>query len=142
MIGEESRLMRAQQSVDEHELLLEISRAANSHLELPAVLKAAAECLSSRVNLDGIALVSVEGDHVRPHSLYSVKTDISPGDSFQSVASRALHVPLAQIDGRIPRTLPYSGSAAEHLACSGDPIVRLNLETERRFSEEEFMWRN
>ncbi|HVV46629.1 MAG TPA: sigma 54-interacting transcriptional regulator [Bryobacteraceae bacterium] len=134
--------MRTEQPVDEYELLLEISRAANSHLELPAVLKTAAECLSPRVRLDGIALVSVEADRVRPHSLYSDKTGITPGDCFQTVASRALQVPLSQIDGRVPRSLPFTGSAAEHMARSGNPIVRLNLETEREFSEEEFMWRN
>jgi len=130
------------QSVEAYELLLEISRAANSHLELPAVLKAAAECLSPKVPLDGIAVVSVEGDRVRPHSLYSIKTDIAPGDSFQTVASRALHVPLAQIDRRVPRTLPFNGSAAEHMCSAGDPMIRVNLETERQFSEEEFMCAN
>jgi formate hydrogenlyase transcriptional activator len=134
--------VRTEQSVEAYELLLEISRAANSHLELPAVLKSAAECLSPKVHLDGIAIVSVEGDCVRPHSLYSVKTGISSGDSFQTVASRALHVRLAQIDRRVPRTLPFSGSAAEHMTRSGNPIVRPNLETERQLSEEEFMCRN
>src|SRR6185437_1963701 len=130
------------QSVEAYELLLEISRAANSHLELPAVLKSAAECLSPKVPLDGIAVVSVEGDRVRPHSLYSIKTDIAPGDSFQTVASRSLHVPLAEIDSRIPRMLPFPGSAAEQMYRSGDPIIRANLEMERQFSEEEFMCRN
>src|SRR5690348_304375 len=85
---------------ESYELLLEISRAANSHLELPAVLEAAAECLRSRVPLDGIAVISVHGDSVRPHWLYSVKTDLTPGDSFQTVASRALEVPLAKINDR------------------------------------------
>lgn len=99
-------MARTEQSVEAYELLLEISRAANSHLELPAVLKSAAECLSPKVSLDGIALVAFEGNCVRPHALYSVKTGISPGDSFQTVASRSLHVPLAEIDTRIPRTLP------------------------------------
>jgi formate hydrogenlyase transcriptional activator len=135
-------VVRTEQSVEGYELLLEISRAANSHLELPAVLKSAAECLSSKVFLDGIAVVAFEGDRVRPHSLYSVKTGISPGDSFQTVASRSLRVPLAEIDARIPRTLPFAGSAAEQMHRSGDPIIRANLETERQFTEEEFMCRN
>jgi formate hydrogenlyase transcriptional activator len=134
--------VRIEGSVEAYELLLEISRAVNSHLELPSVLKSAAECLSPKVHLDGIAVVSVEDDCVRPHSLYSVKTGVSPGDSFQTVASRALHVPLAQIDRRVPRTLPFNGSAAEHMTRSGTPIVRPDLETERQFSEEEFMCRN
>jgi formate hydrogenlyase transcriptional activator len=135
-------MARIEQSVEAYELLLEISRAANSRLELPAVLKSAAECLSPKVHLDGMAVVSAEGDRVRPHSLYSVKAGISPGDSFQTVASRALHVPLAQIDARVPRTLPFAGSAAEQMHRSGNPIIRVDLETERQFSEEEFMCRN
>lgn len=132
----------SQRKTESYELLLEISRAANSHLELPAVLKAAAESLRSKVPLDGIAVISMHTDHVRPHWLYSVKTGISPGDSFQTVASRALHVPLATIDHRVPRSLPFHGSAAEQMAKSGEPLVRANLETERRFAEDEFMCAN
>jgi formate hydrogenlyase transcriptional activator len=133
---------QTQHSIEAYELLLEISRAANSHLELPTVLKAAAECLGPKVYLDGIAVTSVHTDYVCPHWLYSVKTDISPGDSFQTVASRVLKVPLNQIDRRVPRSLPFSGSAAEQMLRSRSPLVRVNLETQRQFSEEEFMCAN
>jgi formate hydrogenlyase transcriptional activator len=136
-------MLPKEQSREAYELLLEISRAANSYLELPAVLKAAAECLAPKVHLDGgIAVVSVEDDRVRPHSLYSVKTGIEPGDSFQTVASRALDLPFPNIDSRIPRTLPFNGSAAEYMARSREPIVRANLKIEHEFSEEEFMCAN
>ncbi|HVV47543.1 MAG TPA: sigma 54-interacting transcriptional regulator, partial [Bryobacteraceae bacterium] len=120
-------------------LLLEISRAANSELELPGVLRAAAQCLRSKVYLDGIAVISVKGDQICPHSLYTVKTDINPGDSFRTVASRALDVPMANIDHRVPRSLPLRGSAAEHMARSGQPMVHANLAEEHAFIEEEFM---
>lgn len=132
----------AKQTWESHELLLEISRAANAYLELPAVLKVAAHCLCPKVPLDGIAVISVHGDEVRPRWLYSVKTDISPGDSFQTVASRALGVPLAKIDHRVPRALPFPGSAAEQMSLSGEPLVRADLETSRRFDEDEFMCAN
>jgi formate hydrogenlyase transcriptional activator len=131
-----------QRKPESYELLLEISRAANSHLELPAVLRAAADCLRPKVPLDGIAVISMHGDYVRPHWLYSVKTDISPGDCFQTVASRALDVPLAAIDHRVPRSLPFHHSAAEEMANCGEPLVRVNLETERRFAEDDFMSAN
>src|SRR5581483_1766030 len=135
-------MVRAEQSIAAYELLLEIARAANSHLELPAVLAAAVKCLGSKVSLDGIAVTSVHGDQVCPHWLYSVRTEVNPGDSFQTVVSRVLKVPLTQIDRRVPRSLPFSGSAAEHMLRSGSPLVRANLQTERQFSEEEFMCAN
>ncbi|HEY7305394.1 MAG TPA: sigma 54-interacting transcriptional regulator [Bryobacteraceae bacterium] len=135
-------MRESEHSGEAYQLLLEISRAVNAQLELPAVLQSAAKCLDPRVRLDGIAVVSVEGDRVRPHSLYSVKTGITPGDSFQTVASRALDVPLANIDRRVPVSLPFSGSAAEQMTRSGQPIVRVNLQSERSFSEEEFMCAN
>lgn len=81
-------------SPEAYRLLLEISRAANSESALPAVLKAAAQYLDSKVHLDGIAVMSLNGDRLRPHSLYSIKASIEPGDSFRTVASRALQVPL------------------------------------------------
>ena len=56
-----------QHSADAYKLLLDISRAANSQLELPAVLQAVAQCLDPRVRLDGIAVVSMDGDRLRPH---------------------------------------------------------------------------
>src|ERR1051326_3587101 len=142
MMRNRSMTPRTQQSREAYELLLKISRAANSHLELPAVLKATAECLGPRVQLDGIAVISVQGDHLRPHWLYSVKTDIEPGDCFQTVASRALHVPLRQIERRVPTSIPLHGSAAEHIAHLISPLVRMNLGSERRFPEEEFMFAN
>jgi formate hydrogenlyase transcriptional activator len=135
-------MARNEHTVEAYELLLEVSRAANAQLELPAVLRSAAQCLDSKVHLDGIAVISVEGDHVRPHSLYSIKTGINPGDSFQTVASRALNVPFAKIDHRVPRSLTFSGSAAEHMERTGRPVVRVNLENERSFVEEEFMCAN
>ena len=128
-----------QHSADAYKLLLDISRAANSQLELPAVLRSVARCLDPRVRLDGIAVVSMDGDRLRPHWLYSVHTVVSPGDSFQTVASRVLDVPLTKIDHRVPRFIPFPGSAAEHMIRSGRPIIRRNLETERGFPEEEFM---
>ena len=82
-----------QHSADAYKLLLDISRAANSQLELPAVLQSVAQCLEPRVRLDGIAVVSMDDDRLRPHWLYSVHTVVSPGDSFQTVASRVLDVP-------------------------------------------------
>jgi formate hydrogenlyase transcriptional activator len=131
-----------EQPTEPYQLLLEISRAANAYLELPEVLKAAAECLHPKVRLDGIAVISVHDDQLRPHWLYSVKTGISPGDCFQTVAARALQAPLERIDQRVPRWLPFSGSVAEHMALSREPLVRTNLETERRFAEDEFMCAN
>lgn len=131
-----------QHSADAYKLLLDISRAANSQLELPAVLQSVAQCLDPRVHLDGIAVVSMDGDRLRPHWLYSVHTVVSPGDSFQTVASRVLDVPLTKIDHRVPRFIPFHGSAAEHMIRSGGPIIRRNLETERGFPEEEFMCAN
>lgn len=125
-----------------YELLLEVSRAANSELELAAVLKSAAECLAPRVRLDSIAVISVQEDRIRPRWLYSVFTGLAPGDSFQSVASRVLNIPLANIEHRVPHSLPFAGSAAEHMARSGAPILRVNLETERSFTEEQFMYGN
>ena len=129
-------------SANAYELLLEISRAANSQLELPAVLQSVAQCLGSRVWLDGIAIVSMTADRLHPHWLYSAHAAVNPGDSFQTVASRVLDVPLTKIDNRVPRFLSFRGSAAEHMLRSGEPVIRGNLETEKTFSEEEFMCAN
>jgi formate hydrogenlyase transcriptional activator len=69
-------------------------------------------------------------------------TGLRAGDSFHSVASRVLDVPFDNIEARVPRTLPYEGSAAEHMMGTREPIVRVNLPEERAFREEEFMSSN
>jgi hypothetical protein len=77
-----------------YRLLLQVAEAANSHLELSGVLEALAGALRLVVPLDGIGVVTVEGDDkVRPHAVHVEGLARRSGETVSEVLSRALDRP-------------------------------------------------
>lgn len=122
---------------ERYRLLLRVSRAANSHLEFSGVLKALAEALRPMVPVDVIAVVTVDGDVLRPHAIHVVDGGGEAGESFQSVAARMLSCSPAEAGARVPNRFPLAGSAVEHVGRTGKALVSENLERERGFPEDE-----
>lgn len=78
--------------------LLEISKATNAHLDLADVLGATVAALDSLLPVDSLAVITVEGDHTRRAALHVKGVERRPGESFDSIASRALGIDASQFD--------------------------------------------
>ncbi|HSS76914.1 MAG TPA: hypothetical protein VLV54_09220, partial [Thermoanaerobaculia bacterium] len=82
---------------DKYRLLLEVSEAANSQLELATVLEAVAHALAPSIYVGGVSVTTVAGDFLVPHALYIQGVERREGDSFADVVARWLHIPVDQM---------------------------------------------
>src|SRR2546427_13075135 len=71
------------------QLILDVSKAANAHLELAEVLESLIVALKPRIHFHGSGVTVVDGDHARLHSLHVEGVDRRPGDSVETVLARA-----------------------------------------------------
>ena len=116
-----------------YRILLEVSEAANSHLDFVGVLESVARVLEPTVLLDVIGVATVKGDMVRAHAIHVVGHARRSGESYVDAAARGFNV------GRddVPTYFPLEGSVIELLARTGRAYVCQDLATEKRFPEEE-----
>jgi formate hydrogenlyase transcriptional activator len=70
------------------QLILDVAKAASSHLELPEVLEALIVALKPISRFDAIAVIVIEGDYTRLHSLHLEWIGRKPGESVESVLER------------------------------------------------------
>src|SRR5215470_6594723 len=117
------------------QLILEVAKAASSHLELPEVLESLILALKPIIRFDAISVFVIEDQHVRMHSLHVESVGRRPGESVESVVARAAaSVNLA------PKPLtkhPISEHHISVLASSLKPYVCTDLEFQKRFPEDE-----
>ncbi len=78
--------------------LLEISKAINAHLDLADVLGATVAALETLLPIDSLAVLTIEGDKWQRQALHVKGVERRPGESFDSIASRALGIDVAQFD--------------------------------------------
>src|SRR5690349_15214611 len=71
-----------------YRLLVEISAAANSQLEIAAVLGEVAQALEPFLPVDGVSVTTIDGDSVMPHSIHVRGVEHRRGDSFADVLAR------------------------------------------------------
>jgi len=116
-----------------YRILLEVSEAANSHLDFVGVLESVARVLEPTVLLDVIGVATVKGDMVRAHAIHVVGHARRSGESYVDAAARGFNV--ARDD--VPTYFPLEGSVIELLARTGRAYVCQDLATEKRFPEEE-----
>src|SRR5437016_8471706 len=70
------------------QLILEVAKAASSHLELAEVLESLIVALKPTSRFDAITVFVIEGEYVRLHSLHVERVGRRPGESVESVIAR------------------------------------------------------
>jgi formate hydrogenlyase transcriptional activator len=121
---------------DKYRLLLEVSEAANSQLDLATVLEAVAHALAPSIHVGGVGVATVDGDSLVPHSLYIEGVERREGDSFADVVARWLHIPPDQMGLHWKPPMPLAGSGTEHVGRTGKAYVCEDLTRGSRFAED------
>jgi len=117
------------------QLILEVAKAASSHLELAEVLESLIVALKPIIRFDAVSVFVIEGEYVRLHSLHVERVGRKPGESVESVAARA-----AASVNMPPKPLVKHPMADHHMsvvASSRKPYVCTDLEFQKRFPEDE-----
>lgn len=123
------------------QFLLEVSTAANSHLDVGEVLTAIRKALQPRVAFDSIGLLIIEGEHFSLHALELLDTPRMPGESVASlVARKRAKMPEVDTPGGIILEIPTTDSCIAEFAHTRRPYVSENLDRVRRYPEEERLW--
>jgi formate hydrogenlyase transcriptional activator len=125
----------AASSEERYRLLLRLSEAINERLELTAVMEAAAQTLGPFVPVDAIVVLTIDGDVVRRHAIYSVGVPRVDGESARDAFARV----LASVDGDpaiLEMDLPLAGSSAEHIRRTGETLVYRDIPNDIRFPED------
>jgi len=115
-------------------LILDVAKAASSHLELAAVLEALIKALKPSP-FHAIAVFVIEQDHVRLHSLHVEGVERLPGDTVERVVARAassVNVPPEPVV-----RMPLGQHHVSMVASSRRPYVCTDLERQRRFHEDD-----
>jgi formate hydrogenlyase transcriptional activator len=117
------------------QLILEVAKAASSHLELAEVLESLIVALKPTSRFDAITVFVIEGEYVRLHSLHVERVGRRPGESVESVIAR-----VASTVNPAPKPVlkqPLSGHHVSEVASSRKPYVSTDLEFQKRFPEDE-----
>src|SRR5215471_9514098 len=117
------------------QLILEVAKAASSHLELSEVLESLIVSLKPIIHFDAILVFVTEGEHVRMHSLHVEGVGRRPGESVESIVARAassVNVPPRPVLKR-----PLNQHHISVVAASRKPYVCTDLEFQKRFVEED-----
>ena len=118
---------------NKYRILLRVAEAANGELELAAVLEAVARVLEPIVPVDAVAVVTVEGDRLRPHAVHVPGVEPRRGESPSELIVRGFKASVSPL----PTFVPYSGSGTEFVGRTGHAYASQDLELERRFWEDE-----
>src|SRR5438552_16671582 len=71
------------------QLILEVAKAASSHLELAEVLESLIVALKPTIRFDAVSVFVIEGEYARLHSLHVERVGRRPGESVEYVVARA-----------------------------------------------------
>ena len=119
------------------QLILDVAKAASSHLELAAVLEALIVALKPIIRFDAMAVFVIEGEYVRMHSMHSVLVERRPGEPIESVLARTAETV------NLPRKPVLRHPLSEHhvsvVAASRKPYVSTDLEFQHLPIEENLM---
>jgi formate hydrogenlyase transcriptional activator len=111
-------------------VILEVAKAISAHLELSDVLGALVSTLKPLVQFDSIGVVVRDGEYAKVHSLHIEGFRREGRESVQSMIERkASDLNIEPLRTRIPIKDHHMSVIIE----SGQPYVRANLETQRRF---------
>src|ERR1700675_2460328 len=119
-------------SIERYQVLLQLAKAANSHLDFSDVLAALGSHLSPIHEVRFVAVLIVDGDEYLPYSLYVQNQPRAAGESFSEALARFADVAAEDVPDRIP----MEGTVMEHVRRSGRPYVCADLANTLRFAEE------
>jgi formate hydrogenlyase transcriptional activator len=117
------------------QLILDVAKAAGSHLELAEVLESLIVALKPTIRFDAISVFVIEGEFVRLHSLHVERVGRRPGESLDSLIARvasSVNLPVRKITTQ--RLIEHHVS---EVASSRKPYVCTDLEVQHRFAEDE-----
>lgn len=116
------------------QLILEVAKAASSHLELAGVLEALIKALKP-IPFHAISVFVIEQEFVRLHSLYIEGIEQEPGESVESVVARVASMSNTPPKGTLRQRLSEHHASA--VAESQAPYVCTDLLQQKRFPEDE-----
>lgn len=119
---------------ERYRLLIEVSEAANSELEIAAVLEAVFNALAPSIDLDAVGVTTITGGALSPHAIYIRGVERRQGDSWTDVMSRWLNLPSEEVQPG--PALPLAGSGTEHVGRTGRAVVCEDLARGSRFPED------
>ncbi|HEV2854351.1 MAG TPA: sigma 54-interacting transcriptional regulator [Thermoanaerobaculia bacterium] len=134
MEGVSSRPSPALSAEERYRLFLEVSEAANSQLEIAAVLEAVFNALAPWIALDAVGVTTINGDSLAPHAVYIRGVERRQGDSWADVMSRWLNLPSEELQPG--PGFPLAGSGTEHAGRTGRALVCEDLTRGTRFPED------
>ena len=118
------------------QLILDVAKAASSHLDLAEVLEALIEALKPTIRFDAIGVIVIEGEFARLHSLHMERVGRRPGESVESVLAR-----VASSANMTPN--PIRTRLKDHhisrVASSLEPYVCTDLQSNQQFPIDEKM---
>jgi formate hydrogenlyase transcriptional activator len=122
---------------DRYRLLLQVSEAANAQLDLGGVLEELANVLVPLVDVDGIGIVTVDGERLRPHAIFVKGVESRAGESFRARIARALELSAEDYEARYGRPMPAAGSGTERVGRLGRAECCADLHSASRSTEED-----
>ncbi len=121
---------------EKYRLLLAISEAANSQIEIAAVLEAVVEGLEPEIHVDALAVTTVHGDHLVPHAVYIRGVERRQGDSFADTLERWMLLSGGELIPKPPGGLPLAGTGTEYVGRAGRAWICEDLTQGTRFPED------
>jgi formate hydrogenlyase transcriptional activator len=122
---------------EKYRLLLEVSEAANSQLEIATVLEAVVEGLEPAIHVDALAVTTLDdGGHLVPHAVYIRGVERRQGDSFADLLARWMRLSGGEPPPKPHGSLPLAGTGTEHVGRTGRAWVCEDLTQESRFPED------
>ncbi|WP_162180021.1 sigma 54-interacting transcriptional regulator [Bryobacter aggregatus] len=121
-------------------MLLDISKAANAHLDLGHVLDALAQSLSPLIRFNAIAVDLIDQDFLRLHSVSLKDFPRLPGESLSGLISRYQKVPEEVVAPTIQKGLPLHESRLCAISRDHGPYVCSDLEQQKLYVEEELFY--
>jgi formate hydrogenlyase transcriptional activator len=119
------------------QLIVEVAKAASSHLDLAEVLEALIRALKPTIRFDAIGVVVIEGEYARLHSLHLEPVGRTPGESVESVLARAA------LSAKMSPHNPVRNRLKDHhisaVASSLKPYVCADLQSASHFPIDEKM---
>ena len=122
---------------EKYRLLLQVAEAANAALDLSGVLEEVDAVLAPIVSVDAVGIATVDGEKLRPHSIYIRGIEPRAGESFDRRVARALEMPLQEYEARYGRPMALPGSGTELVGRTGRADTCQDLGATRRFPEDD-----
>ncbi|HEY0513385.1 MAG TPA: sigma 54-interacting transcriptional regulator [Thermoanaerobaculia bacterium] len=122
---------------EKYRLLLEVSEAANSQIEIAAVLEAVVEGLEPAIHVDALAVTTIDdGGHLVPHAVYIRGVERRQGDSFADILARWMRLSGGEPPPKPHGSLPLAGTGTEHVGRTGRAWICEDLTQGSRFPED------